>query len=262
MEHIAPQFRLMPFQDSWPRPTLPIRLLEDDIHIWRFEFMQLERYVARLAKIISEEELSRAADFYSIEYRKRFIVRRGVVRTILSFYLNTEPSQLEFSHNHYGKPHLTENVPFEQTLQFSLTHSLDLSLCAVTMGRNVGVDLEYVQNTPDIEEVASRFFSKRENAMIRALPKDRRARAFYEIWTQKEAYVKAIGTGLAAVFDEPDAELSQTQDKPLALKNYEKTDESLWSIISITPAPNYTATAIAEGDDLCLHIFQFGLDLQ
>ena len=248
MDHIASSYQSMQPQDSWARPAFPMRLSNDDVHVWRFWLKEPDQRVHELVEILSEEERIRAASLYSVEHRKRFVIGRGMLRTVLGSYLKTKPSQLELYYDSNGKPHLREDVTDKHALQFSLAHSHDLALCAVTLNRSLGIDLECVHDIPNIERAVNTFFSKQEADMIRMLPKSQKLKAFYDAWTRKEAYVKAIGARSCELFNITDTGLTS-----------EKIDRSLWSIVPIEPALNYDATLVAEGHNFDLRYFNFGL---
>ena len=94
------------------------------------------------------------------------------------------------------------------TLRFNLAHSHELALYAFTRGREIGVDIEYLRALPDADQIADRFFSARENATLQALPASQRRQAFFNCWTRKEAYIKAIGKGLSQPLDQFEVSLA------------------------------------------------------
>jgi 4'-phosphopantetheinyl transferase len=232
-------------------------LSDGEAHVWRFELKQPERLESGLIMSLSEEERLKAASLYFPEHRRRFAVGRGMLRTILGHYTNTEPAKLEFIQNPEGKPSLKKNTSADGGLQFSLSHSHDLAICAIAMNRRVGVDLEYVQYIPDFEEVAHRLFSREEAAEIKASPGFRRLSKFYEIWTSREARTKASGTGFSEQFSAlPDTESVYKWPTSL-VGNGEGAEMKPWSEISFTPSPGYTATIVVEGHTKKLYCFRF-----
>jgi 4'-phosphopantetheinyl transferase len=129
-----------------------------------------------------------------------------------------------------------------RALRFNMSHSHELALCAVSTQREVGIDLEYLRPLPEAEQLAKRFFSKAEHALIQALPVEEQAHVFFRLWTAKEAYLKATGKGLGHPLDQ--VEIIQTQDS-WALS------EALpgWSMRSFTPVTNYLAALVVENLD-------------
>ena len=122
---------------------------------------------------------------------------RDLVRSILAGYLDAKPEALTFVHGPHGKPELES----AGTLRFNFTRSGSFGLLAVTRGRDVGVDVERVEPRRALGPIADRLFGADEAAELRSLPEARRTRRFFELWTQKEAYAKALGVGLTVPLD-------------------------------------------------------------
>jgi len=127
---------------------------------------------------------------YKIGYRRReYLVGRYLLKTLFGYYLNTKPKDIAVLIDDYGKPY----VP-EQDIEFNLSHSLEMVVCAVNVGRKIGVDIEKITN--NIFELVERFFSPNEAYYIFMQDdKDKNYEA-YRLWTMKEAYLKALGKGL------------------------------------------------------------------
>jgi 4'-phosphopantetheinyl transferase len=235
-------------------PPLPLKLSRDDVHLWQLELGQMNLDIPWFASMLSTEERMRAENFRFERHKNRFIVTRGTLRKILSLYLKTEPNRLKFCYGAYGKLHLPENVC---NVQFNLAHSHELALYALTHGRNVGVDVEYVRYIPDFEKVGASFLSKREKAAYKTLPSNQKLRAFFDFWTSKEAYSKAIGTGLTLPFDQFDVPVN-SRDSSCKINFWKDAKKvSRWSFVSLVPAPGYIATLVTEGHDWHLHRFRF-----
>ena len=126
-------------------------------------------------------------------------------------------------------------------LRFNLAHSHELALYAFTLGREIGVDIEYLRALPDADQIAKRFFSARENAALQALSTNQRQQAFYNCWTRKEAYVKAIGKGLAQPLDQFDVSLAPGESTRLLKVEGAPEEGSRWSLYSLTPVAGYVA---------------------
>ena len=114
---------------------------------------------------------------------------------------------MEFRESQYGKPELVRTSR-EETLNFNLSHSHEAALVAVTLRRQIGVDIEYIKREFEWEEVAARFFAPGEVAGLRALPQEQQRRAFFTCWTRKEAYIKAKGGGLSIPLQEFEVSVS------------------------------------------------------
>lgn len=240
-----------------PLNAIEVVHLQNEVHIWSASLKQPDEYIANLEKTLADDERTRAERFYFERDRCRFIVARGVLRTILGQYLNCEPRQLVFQYGAHEKPYLSaESNP--RSLQFNLSHSHELVLYALTCNREIGIDLEMVKPLPDAEQIASNFFSKNEVAAMLALPDYLRIEGFFTYWTSKEAYIKAIGDGLSRPLDQFEVRITPGQpDKLLVYTHPEETDR--WTIQRLRLANGYLAALVVEGADMILKYGQWEL---
>jgi len=128
-----------------------------------------------------------------------------VLRDILSWYLDRKPDQIEFRKNQFGKPFLVDAGPGR--LEFNLSHSASLVTVALALQRPIGVDVERIRPLPDLLLVAEDHFAPPERALLAEASPPDRLRAFFTCWTRKEAYIKALGTGLSAPLNTFDASI-------------------------------------------------------
>ena len=124
--------------------------------------------------------------------RDQKILMRGYLRTILADYLSDDPKQLMFEKGVYGKPFLVGHA-----LQFNVSHSADYWAIAVSNLATVGIDVEVLRPRPSLDKVARRCFSEAEYVYWQLQPAHEQLLLFYRLWTIKEAFVKAVGRGLA-----------------------------------------------------------------
>jgi 4'-phosphopantetheinyl transferase len=141
--------------------------------------------------ILNAEERERAGRFRYEVHRRRWVFARGWLRRSLGELLGMRSEAIEFSTGSLGKPYL-QGYP----LHFNLGHSGDLVILAWAEDREVGVDIEEVKEDFGWEDVARHAFSASELSYLEQVPQSERRAAFYEIWTLKEAYVKALGCGI------------------------------------------------------------------
>ena len=145
-----------------------------------------------------------------LEARRRDLVLSGVaLRSILAAYLDSDPLAARFVVAPGGKPRL-DPAWTASPLSFNLSHSRGRALVAVSLGREVGVDVERLRRDLPIERLAARFFAPREIAALRSTPETVRPAAFFACWTRKEAYMKARGDGISRPLD--DFEVMPTQE--------------------------------------------------
>jgi 4'-phosphopantetheinyl transferase len=155
----------------------------------------------------------------------------------------------------HGKPYLAAKFN-PGDLRFNLAHSNELAVYAFALGREIGIDVEHVHALPDAEQIAARFFSAQENVVLRMLPEGQRLEAFFNCWTRKEAYIKAIGEGLSHPLDQ--FQVSLSPEEPTRLLNVEGSPEEVtrWSIAPWVPAAGYVAALVVEGSGCHLECWQ------
>ncbi|HLG55480.1 MAG TPA: 4'-phosphopantetheinyl transferase superfamily protein [Vicinamibacterales bacterium] len=172
---------------------------------------------------LSHDELARCDRFHFPRDRYDFANAHDLLRRTLSRYHITPPHAWRFEVGPYGKPFLSPTLLGEDSdapLMFNLSHTLGLAACVVTRGAMVGVDLERGEHLWDALALASRFFSPLEVAGLHACGEDDRTHRFLQLWTLKESFIKAIGTGLS---------------QPLESFSFELTEET----IRFTPPPEF-----------------------
>ncbi|NES25695.1 MAG: 4'-phosphopantetheinyl transferase superfamily protein, partial [Symploca sp. SIO3E6] len=203
--------------------------------------------IQQLADTLSTDEQQRADRFYFDKDKKHFIAGRGFLRMILARYLDLEPVQLKFAYSSRGKPALG-NTSLGGTIDFNLSHSQGMALYAVTLNRQIGIDLEYIRSVSDVEQLAKRFFSPRESAVISSLPPEQKQEEFFKAWTGKEAYLKATGDGLAGL---EKVEISLIPGEPVALQSIQGNQQAAadWCLSPLEPAPGYLAAVAVKGHD-------------
>ena len=170
----------------------------DRVHVWTSttdDAAQPSRLQAHVA-LLSPDERERCDRFWQEADRARFAMARAMVRNMLSRYVALAPNEWRFRIEEYGRPEVAELPAGAPDLRFNLSHTEGLVACAVTVGRDVGLDVENVHRQLT-HQVPERFFSPQEVADLRALPQEDQALVFFDYWTLKESYIKARGLGLA-----------------------------------------------------------------
>ncbi len=224
----------------------------DEVHVWRTGLVEGRWLIARLELMLSAEERVRAARLIFSRDRRRFVVGRAVLRLILAGYLGVEPESLRFSYRAEGKPFLVK--PTCAALSFNVTNCEDLALVAFASGREVGIDLERLDRHIEVEEIAAQFFTPVEVAAIRALPPEFRHVRFFEFWTRKEAYIKALGNGLSVPLNEFD--VASILDRPGFRAN---GSSGRWSMRQFAPEPGYVGALMVGAGAVRMRWFDAGL---
>jgi 4'-phosphopantetheinyl transferase len=156
---------------------------------------------ARLSSQLNPVERAQASRFLLLKDRLAFSAGRVLVRKILSEYSIEPPGGWQFESNLYGKPAIIR-FPGTADLRFNISHSTGIVVAAISLGREIGVDVEYIEQKADYLELARSQFSSAEIELLEALPQQRQTNAFFALWTLKEAYTKARGMGLSIAFSE------------------------------------------------------------
>jgi 4'-phosphopantetheinyl transferase len=163
----------------------------DGAQIWRVD---LHTAAGRgVGQVLSPDELGRASRFVFERERRRFIVGRVALRSILACHLDCTPAAVELQATNHGRPTC---AALGGQLDFNLSNSEDIAVIALTREAPVGIDVECVRHVPDAIELSKRYYSAEEAESIKCLSGQERDRAFLTCWTRKEAVLKAIGLGL------------------------------------------------------------------
>jgi 4'-phosphopantetheinyl transferase len=181
-----------------------------------------------------------------------------VLRDVLGRYLRTNPGEITFAYNAFGKPDL--GPVFGSRLTFNLSHSAGLALIAIAADSNVGVDLECIRAQCDYAEIARRFFSAVEIDHLHALPSHLYAEAFFNCWTKKEAYLKARGEGLSIPLNSFSVPLTTNPahtPADLYRAPHDSVPASRCSLYTLQPAPGYIGALAIEGSGWRLRQWQW-----
>ncbi len=243
-------------QKPWVTPSTTPELSADEVHVWRASLALPGAYLSRYYEWLSPDERERADRFRFPKHRGHFIAGRGFLREILARYTGAAPRDLRFEYGPHGKPSLA-GAGAAAGIRFNMSHSGGLALYAVTWGGEVGVDVERFRPEVECEKIAHRFFSPAEVEALFALPAEARRTAFFLCWSRKEAYIKALGTGLALPLDEFDVSLHP--DQPAALLGARHDPEALhrWRLWSLDPGPGYAGALVTEGNVVTVRCWEW-----
>jgi 4'-phosphopantetheinyl transferase len=222
-----------------PDPSSSLVIRENEVHIWLVQTNGESISLGDFKDLLSSVEQDRASKFKFETDRRRYITAHAALRSILSIYVNSPARELQFASGPYGKPKLAP-IHDKKKIAFNLSHSHEVALIAITQGREIGVDVEWVREDFVFDEVAHRFFTTREVAALHALPLHLQREAFYKCWTSKEAFLKAKGTGLSGQLDEVEMGLT---DHGVCVKG---TVPNL-SLVELTVDGGYVAALVVGG---------------
>lgn len=202
------------------------------IEVWRVDVRQGFEGAGAL---LSRDEAERAARFRFEPDRRSFVATRAALRRLLGSRLGTSPEDVVFAYGPNGKP----EVP---GVSFNASHAGDVALVALGAGR-IGVDVEAMRPDVEMRALARRFFTESENAALDPLGDDDLVRAFYGCWTQKEAFVKAVGEGLSFELDR--VEVAVWPSAP-GLVSLDGAAPEGWTVAGVEVGPGYAAAIAAD----------------
>jgi len=185
-----------------------------------------------LASCLSSEERQRADRFHRPLDRERFLTARGWLRRLLASQLRCAPGDVRIVTADGGKPRLAGS-----DLAFSAARSAGIALYATSWRMDVGVDVEAIRATADVDGIAARFFSPAEQRALASLPPAQRLTASFECWTRKEAYAKGISTGLT--FPLRTVDVWAGGRRPAVVSG--------WSVHQVDVAPGFAAGVAGAG---------------
>lgn len=174
---------------KWQKISNPGFLALNEVHLYQLNLRLAPE--KKFFDVLNRAEKARAAKFVFEKDRVRFIQTRGQLRHLCGRYLSQNPIDINFEYGEHGKPEIRGS-----DLKFNVSHSHDLALYGFMRHHDIGVDVEYVKKSRDLEGIAKRFFSRQEQVLLEEVPQHEYEYAFYTIWTRKEAYIKATGQGL------------------------------------------------------------------
>lgn len=164
---------------------------ESFLEIWHGNILSAESEQQNYYALLNDAEKEKEATFLRPELQKKYINTRGVLRKILGSYLNVNPQKIRINTGEHGKPFVDDE------LFFNLSHTGNKFAIAVSNNAEVGIDLEQYKNRTNLQGLVGKCFSKEEQAYWHKLTKPQKVTMFYRFWVRKEAFVKAVGRGIA-----------------------------------------------------------------
>jgi len=226
-------------------------LRSNEVHLWSASLDVCEVVYDVLMQNLSLDEWRRADKFVFEQDRRHFIVARGIIRNILANYLDCQPRDIGFQYKVYGKPEL-RFLGSSVRLEFNLSHSHGFLVLAVCVGRQVGVDVEHVRPLTDLDHMATISFSDYEQNVLLTLAPEKKLLIFYNCWTRKEAYLKALGSGLMMPLDAFDMSLSPDNPIGMLANSLDPNEVSRWSFFTFVPKHGFVGALAVEGMEVII----------
>jgi 4'-phosphopantetheinyl transferase len=245
----------------WRAAPAHVRLGRGQVHVWLVELDRDPPATEVPERALSADERARASRLRSEPLRRRFVNGRIAMRGILGRYHGIgAPGDLQFHYGAHGRPSLAER----SGPHFNFTRSGPLALCAVARSPTVGVDLELVRPIPEAASLTREYFSVREQASLASLEVSAESaafqQAFYDTWTRKEAFIKALGLGLAQPLDAFSVTLLPGQRPRLLEVPTGRGLPAAWTLRAFSPAVGYQAALAIRARGVKLRFWRWGAD--
>jgi 4'-phosphopantetheinyl transferase len=215
--------------------------LKKEAHVWltRTDHVTISSAPDRYADILSAEEMQRYQRFIFDRDKHLFLVAHATLRVVLSKYENVPPEEWQFERNVYGRPEVAKSMGLSG-LRFNLSHAHGLVACVVSDHMDCGVDVERTDRVDDPMSMARRFFSPREVGALQAPQTNETTRnRFFEYWTLKEAYVKAVGKGFSIPLDKFSFVVDKGKRIHVVFHTDMKDDADAWQFVLRYPSRHH-----------------------
>ena len=218
---------------------------ENEIHVYRSSLTTASEHLKESESVLSHDELQKANKYKFEKDKFHYISGRALLRSLLGKYLNRSPGKIIFSYSEKGKPFINES-----NIKFNLAHSGGKVVFAFTNNTDVGIDIEFMRELPDALQIAKRFFSEKEVDEFSEIREVDIRTAFFNCWTRKEAFIKALGEGLSYPLKDFSVTL-KPGDKPEILWIKDKAEEAeKWRIFNIDTEDNYVSSLAVKAEDM------------
>jgi 4'-phosphopantetheinyl transferase len=236
---------------QWSAIRLPLELSPEIVHVIRLRLDLDPVCWNEMRQYLTDDELARADRFRFDGPRRQFIVCRATLRQLLGSCCGVAPGEVPLKYSNRGKPYLSFDGLNAQTphIEFSVSHSGDLGLIAITLEVIVGIDVEECNPKVKTEGLAKRYFAPAEVEELSTLAETEQLAGFYRGWTCKEAYIKATGRGLSMPLDS--FAVSIDPKKPASLLHVDDMPDepNRWSIQALDVAEHYAGAVMVARPD-------------
>jgi 4'-phosphopantetheinyl transferase len=229
----------------------PMTASADRIDLWLARCADLAGDLpTKYRELLSDGEQRAEQRFYFERDRRRYLMTRALVRTVLSRYADIAPRAWRFRCNRYGRPEIANATGATQALSFNVSHTSELVLLGVTLESCIGVDIEMVRDIEPLD-LAERFFAPAEIGALAGVVADRQRERFFEFWTLKESYIKARGLGLTLPLDSFSFDLSAAGRIRFSSLTASKGGASEWRFWQLRPANDHVAAVCVRHASAC-----------
>lgn len=232
-----------------PSVARPFRLRPGRVEIWRIDLDEHRHRLAEMREVLVADESQRAGRFRTALDTDLYVLTRGWVRMLLGAHLAVDPRLVVIERGWNGKPFLGQGQG-RGDARFNVSHSGSLACVAITLDHEVGVDVERISAGVATDRLAERFFSPGEVAALDAVEVENRDEAFFTCWARKEAYVKALGSGLAEPLDRFEVSVLPGQQPALVEVAGRPGEAARWTMLDVPVGDGYVGALAVRGTGL------------
>ena len=223
-------------------------LLKGEVHLWSISLDLTGQLMEQCRAFLSEKEKQRISYFKFEKVQNDFIICQGILRYLLSRYMNKTPHAIQIERHKKGKPF----VPDAPSLYFNMSNSGNMCVYAFSADGEIGIDLEQIRELPDLDELIQKNFTTKEISLIAQNPENKLKR-FFQFWTFKESYLKAIGEGMRLTPDKLEFTMEGETIKLQGINGIFETED--WNFSVFLPAKNYTGALAYQGKEIKIKEF-------
>jgi 4'-phosphopantetheinyl transferase len=218
-------------------------LKSDRIYIWLIDATKYISVLSQSFHILNNDEKKRHQLFFFQKEKDVFLCAHVGLRIILSRFLKCDPDEIIYEYNEYKKPSINNNH-----LHFNISHSKNMIAIAITNDVPVGIDIECKSLKVATDDISHRFFSALEYRSYKKVPKSQKINSFYKIWTQKEAYIKAVGKGLYLDLQNFDVEANPKKESKILSINKDSDQAKSWNLYSFVHEESFYSCVAWKGN--------------
>lgn len=225
-------------------------MCKDSVDVWMVNLLDECANLLAHKALLSEAEQARFAQFKNQKQADYYAIVRSVQRRILARYLSINPQFIRFEKGAHGKPELVG-----QKLFFNISHSADFLLVAVSANNEVGVDIELIKERSNLPVLVERCFALKEQQYWFKLPEINKLEYFYRFWVAKEAFVKAVGRGIALGMSGCELDLPGLNGFCAVPDAYGLADS--WSLSFLAVDSEYLAAVVTKANDAKVNLLSY-----
>lgn len=167
-----------------------IKLMQEEVHIWCIRWKEVIPVFEYYQLMLDQKEKEKMEEYYFYEDRMRYVAGKVITKLVLIQYLEEE--EISFLSHKFGKPYY-KSISGKQDIEFNISHSGEMILVAFSRDAKIGVDIQEIIDCSEYLEIARSFFEPEE---VKNIEESNSKELFFQYWSAKEAYLKAIGVGL------------------------------------------------------------------